>query len=78
MIVRERPRDWPDDSGHIGDLEAVGANVIRGEGRLDGPGLVVVRTEGGERLAEAKAVLVAVGSNATIPDDIEGLEQITP
>src|SRR5258707_6446988 len=21
MIVRERPRDWPDDSGHVNDLE---------------------------------------------------------
>ena len=78
MIVREQPRDWPDDTGHVNDLEAAGATVIRGEGRLDGPGRVVVRTEGRERLLETKAVLVAVGSNATIPDDIEGLEQITP
>jgi pyruvate/2-oxoglutarate dehydrogenase complex dihydrolipoamide dehydrogenase (E3) component len=78
MIVRERPRDWPDDSGHVKDLEAAGAVVIRGTGHLDGPGRVVVRTEDGERRLESRAILVAVGSNSTIPDDIEGLDQIAP
>ena len=78
MIVRERPRDWPDDSGHVSDLDGAGAEVIRGEARLDGPGKVVVRTTGGERTLGAKAILVAVGSNSTIPDDIEGLDQIRP
>ena len=78
MIVRERPRDWPDDSGHVNDLEAAGATVIRGEARLDGPGSVVVRTDGTGRALAAKAILVAVGSNSTIPDDIEGLDQIRP
>ena len=78
MIVRERPRDWPDDSGHVNDLEAAGAVVIRGEARLDGPGKVHVRTDAGERALEAKAILISVGSNSTIPDDIEGLDQIRP
>lgn len=78
MIVRERPRDWPDDSGHVSDLDRAGAEVIRGEARLDGPGKVVVRTTGGERALGAKAILVAVGSNSTIPDDIEGLDHIRP
>ena len=78
MIVREPPRDWPDDSGHVNDLEAAGAVVIRGEGRLDGPGKVRVRTDTGERVLEAKPILVSVGSNSTIPDDIEGLDQIRP
>ncbi len=78
MIVRERPRDWPDDSGHVKDLEAAGAVVIRGTGRVDGPGQVVVRTEDGERRLDAKAILIAVGSNAAMPDDVEGLDQITP
>ena len=76
MIVRERPRDWPDDSGHVNDLQAAGAEVIRGEGRIDGSGKVVVRTENGERRLGATSILVAVGSNSTIPDDIEGLDQI--
>lgn len=78
MIVRERPRDRPDDSGHVNDLESAGAVVIRGEARLDGPGKVVVRTDTSERALGAKAVLVSVGTNAMIPDDIEGLDQIQP
>ena len=79
MIVRERPRDWPDDSSHVKSLEKAGAAVFRGSGRLDGPGRVLVESEGGERrILVAKAILVAVGSNATIPDDIEGLDQIRP
>ena len=77
MIVREH-RDWPDDSSHVNDLEAAGAVVIRGEGRLDGPGRVMVRTDAGDRPLTAKAVLVSVGTNATIPDDIDGLDQIQP
>ena len=76
MIVRERPREWPDDGAHVNDLEAAGAEVIRGDARLDGPGRVVVRTPDGDRALGAKAILVAVGSNATIPDDIEGLDQV--
>jgi pyruvate/2-oxoglutarate dehydrogenase complex dihydrolipoamide dehydrogenase (E3) component len=78
MIVREQPRDWPDDSGHVTDLEAAGAVVIRGEARIEGPGRVVVRTADGVRVLGARAVVVAVGSNSTIPDDIEGLDQIRP
>ncbi|HKB29161.1 MAG TPA: NAD(P)/FAD-dependent oxidoreductase [Candidatus Limnocylindrales bacterium] len=78
MIVRERPRDWPDDSGHVRDLETAGAVVIRGEGRIDGPGRVIVRTGKERRTLAARAILVAVGSNSTIPDDIEGLDQIRP
>lgn len=77
MIVREQ-RDWPDDSGHVKDLEAAGAVVIRGEGRITGPGRVVVAGAGGERKLTAKAILVSVGTNSTIPDDIEGLDQIRP
>ena len=78
MIVRERPRDWPDDSGHAHDLEAAGAEVIRGDARIAGPGSVVVRSDGGEQKLGARAILVAVGSNSTIPDDIEGLDEIRP
>ncbi|MEP6468240.1 MAG: FAD-dependent oxidoreductase, partial [Chloroflexota bacterium] len=76
MIVREH-RDWPDDSGHVKDLEA-GAVVIRGEGRIAGRGRVVVASADGERTLVAKAILVSVGTNSTIPDDIEGLDRIRP
>jgi pyruvate/2-oxoglutarate dehydrogenase complex dihydrolipoamide dehydrogenase (E3) component len=78
MIVREPPLDWPDDSGHVRDLEAAGAVVIRGEARIDGPRQVVVRTSDGVRALGARAILVAVGTNSTIPDDIDGLDQIQP
>ena len=78
MIVREPPLDWPDDSGHVRDLEGAGAVVFRGEGRIDGIGRVVVRTSDGARTLGARAILVAVGTNSTIPDDIEGLDQIQP
>jgi dihydrolipoamide dehydrogenase len=79
MIVRERPREWPDDSSHVKSLEKAGATVFRGTGRVDGPGRVIVESEGHEPEAiQAKAILIAVGSNATIPDDIEGLDGIRP
>ena len=77
MINREH-RDWPDDSGHANDLEAAGAAVVRGKARLDGPGKIVVRSDNGERTLGAKAILVSVGTNSTIPDDIEGLGQVKP
>jgi pyruvate/2-oxoglutarate dehydrogenase complex dihydrolipoamide dehydrogenase (E3) component len=75
MIVREH-RNWPDDTGHVRDLEAAGAIVIRGHGRIDGPGRVIVRSADDERTLAAAAILVSVGSNSAIPDDIEGLGQI--
>ena len=78
MIVREKPREWPDDSGHVNDLEAAGAVVIRGEARIAGRGRVAVTTADGARTLAARAILVAVGTNATIPEDIEGLDQIQP
>jgi pyruvate/2-oxoglutarate dehydrogenase complex dihydrolipoamide dehydrogenase (E3) component len=79
MIVRERPREWPDDSSHVKSLEKAGATVFRGTGRVDGPGRVIVESEGHEpETIQAKAILIAVGSNSTIPDDIEGLGDIRP
>lgn len=79
MIVREKPLDWPDDSGHVNDLVAEGAEVIRGDARIDGPGTVVVQvSDGVVRTLRAGAILVSVGTNSTIPDDIEGLDQIRP
>jgi dihydrolipoamide dehydrogenase len=78
MIDRER-RPYPDDSGHVHGLEAAGATIIRGEGRLAGPGKVVVRDVGGgpERELGADHVIVAVGSGTKVPE-IEGLEACEP
>jgi pyruvate/2-oxoglutarate dehydrogenase complex dihydrolipoamide dehydrogenase (E3) component len=77
MIVREGT-DRPDDHGHVEALEKVGAVVVRGTARLDGPGRVVVGTEDGEdRTLEATTVIIAVGSSSSVPS-LDGLDGITP
>ena len=60
-----------DDSGAAGWLESVGAELVRGEGRIAGPGLVVV----GERELRADHVIVATGSEPVIPP-IPGLHEL--
>jgi dihydrolipoamide dehydrogenase len=74
MINREHI-DWPDDSSHVKSLESAGATVIRGTAHIDGPDHVSVAREGAEPLALSAAnVVVAIGSNSTIPR-IPGLDQ---
>jgi NAD(P)H dehydrogenase (quinone) len=54
-------------SADIGDrLAAEGVEVIRGEGRLVGPGRLVVRTADGERGIGADVVLLATGSRPRV------------
>jgi dihydrolipoamide dehydrogenase len=72
MINREGT-DEPDDSGHVRSLEDAGATVIRGSATLDGPGRVRV----GDRVLEAGAVILAVGSVSRVPD-LPGLAEATP
>ena len=72
MINREEI-DEPDDSGHVRSLEGAGATVIRGSAALDGPGRVRV----GDRILEAGAVIVAVGSVSRVPD-LPGLAEARP
>lgn len=74
MINREGPGE-PDDSGHFAALEQAGATAIRGEARIAGPGRVAVHASDGNRELAARAIVVAVGSNATVPQ-IEGLDRI--
>jgi len=69
MIVREG-RDYPDDSGHVRDYEAVGIVPIRGTAKIAGPGRVQVA----DRVLEARDIVVAVGSVAKVPK-LEGLEE---
>jgi dihydrolipoamide dehydrogenase len=77
MINREG-RDWPDDSGHVRSLEKAGADVIRGEARVTGPGMVRVRLpDGDNRDLGGRNLIVAVGTHSTIPD-LPGLERIEP
>jgi pyruvate/2-oxoglutarate dehydrogenase complex dihydrolipoamide dehydrogenase (E3) component len=76
MISREGT-DFPSDAGHVHGLEASGATVIRGTGRIAGPGRVSVSTADGARTLRARNVIVAVGSSSTVPR-IDGLDTITP
>jgi len=61
-----------DDTRPAAALEATGARLIRGEGKLVDPKTVEV---GGERLIARRAVVIANGSTAAIPP-IPGLQAI--
>ena len=77
MINREG-RDWPDDGGHVRSLEAAGADVIRGTARVAGPEAVDVRlADGGSRAISGRNLIIAVGTDSTIPD-LPGLDEIEP
>ncbi|MEU3465241.1 NAD(P)/FAD-dependent oxidoreductase [Streptomyces sp. NPDC006733] len=69
---------WKDD-GQAAWLESVDVDLVRGEGRLDGPRRVVVRTPGGtERVLTARhAVAVCTGSRAVLPE-LPGLDEVRP
>lgn len=54
------------------DLDRSGVTVLRGRGRLDGPGRVTIETlDGGMRTISADRVLLAVGSRPNRPDTID-------
>jgi pyruvate/2-oxoglutarate dehydrogenase complex dihydrolipoamide dehydrogenase (E3) component len=77
MINREHI-DWPDDSSHVKAFEASGATVLRGRAFIEAPGLVrVTDKDGGVRTLTAKNIVVAVGSNSTMPP-IPGLADAQP
>lgn len=76
MISREGT-EFPSDAGHVAGLEGAGAVVVRGVGRIAGPGRVAVAHEGTEHELRARHVVIAVGSAAKVPA-IEGLDAITP
>jgi dihydrolipoamide dehydrogenase len=73
MISREGI-DYPDDTGRVKALEAVGTAVIRGSARITGPGRVEV--ENGKRKPEtlqARSLILCIGSTPLVPA-IDGLE----
>jgi pyruvate/2-oxoglutarate dehydrogenase complex dihydrolipoamide dehydrogenase (E3) component len=63
-----------DDSGQLPWLEQRNVTVVRGHGRLDGERVVRV---GDERLVARRAVVVATGSSALLPE-IPGLRESRP
>ncbi|MCW2858471.1 MAG: putative oxidoreductase [Actinoallomurus sp.] len=70
--------DW-DDDGQAGWLDRIGATLVRGHGRLDGPRRVAVSTPGGGRVAltARQAVAVCTGSRAALPD-LPGMADARP
>ena len=75
-VLRRRDEviDHLDDSRQLPWLEERGVTLVRGRGRLDGERRVVVDDE---LLLARKAVVVATGSAALIPD-IDGLHDARP
>jgi pyruvate/2-oxoglutarate dehydrogenase complex dihydrolipoamide dehydrogenase (E3) component len=81
--VHEAALDWPDldryrdymtsagdDSGRVANYDRMGVRVVKGDGRLDGPGRLRV---GGEAF-EAEHILISTGSDPVIPP-IAGLAE---
>lgn len=77
MVNRRPDAAEPDDTSHVRALEASGATVWRGVGRITGRGRVTVTHEDATHELRARNVVVAVGSASKVPP-IEGLDQITP
>jgi dihydrolipoamide dehydrogenase len=74
MIARESI-DYPDDTGHVRSLEAAGAELVRGEARIVGPGRVEVRRKGeSPTTLEGRNLVVSTGSVPVIPP-VDGLEE---
>jgi len=70
--IREANHDW-DDASHVRPLEEAGVTVVRGHGRLAGPGRVVI--ESGDRrreLVAARGVVLDTGTDPDVPP-VEGL-----
>lgn len=68
-IDKQATNHWQDDS-HVERLEKAGVRIVRGTGRLDGPGRVRV---GQDTFVAARGVVLGVGTSpATLP--IDGLD----
>lgn len=68
-----------DDEGQVSWLESLGAIVVRGHGRLDGPRRVMVETDQADEypLSARLAVAVCTGSRAVLPN-LPGIEDARP
>ena len=70
--IREANHGWSDDS-HSRPLEEAGVRLVRGHGRLAGPGRVRVETGSGtEQYAARLGVVVNTGTSPAVPE-IDGL-----
>ncbi len=66
-----------DDDSQVQWLARIGADLVRGEGRLDGEREVTVTTGDGsvQRLSARRAVVLATGSRASMPP-VDGLDSV--
>lgn len=76
-VINREGTDHPSDAGHVEGLERAGAVVLRGSGRIAGPGFVEVSGEGSRRTLRAHDIVLAVGSEPTMPE-IDGLKAAAP
>ena len=74
-VIERDSAGRPSDAGHVRDLDRAGATLVRGTGRIAGPGRVTVTSDGPPRTLEATFIIIAVGSAPTIPH-IDGLDAI--
>lgn len=73
---RDEVAEYRDDTAAADRLRATGTVLLRGVGRVAGPGRVVVRTpEGAERSLAYETLVIATGSEAVLPS-IPGLEEV--
>ncbi|HEY3333981.1 MAG TPA: NAD(P)/FAD-dependent oxidoreductase [Candidatus Limnocylindrales bacterium] len=77
MVNRPAGTEEPDDATHVRALEADGAVVYRGEGRITGRGRVTVTHDGAAHELEATNVVIAVGSTSKLPP-IAGIADVRP
>ena len=70
--------NW-NDEGQANGLKSIGAELIRGHGRLDGPRRVTVETAGGQTvpLTARHAVAICTGSRPYLPE-LADLDQVRP
>lgn len=69
--------DW-DDTGQADWVSGIGATLVRGHGRLNGPRRVAVSSSDGEITLDAQhAVVVCTGSRAALPD-LPGIVEARP
>jgi dihydrolipoamide dehydrogenase len=71
VVRRDKITGAQDDSGHAQALEASGAKLVRGRGRITGPDTVDI--EG--RVMAWQDLLIATGTQVKLPP-IEGLDQV--
>ncbi len=75
MVNRSADAAVPDDTSHVTALEAAGATVVRGDGRIVGRGRVDVRHDDALHELVATNVVIAVGSMTKVPP-IEAIERV--